>query len=135
MEAVPLLSCSKRMILCLVSTLAVYTLPQSVEADTAFSVIALESVSDEDALAESNGRFLLHFGEDFNPVAAERLIERLENEGLTVEAMRGGPSGAVHSYMYGNWHPQESYDESDTVKLEIILVEIAKRHGLAKVDD
>lgn len=90
----------------------------------------IASLSHDEAIERSAGKFLLRYGEGFNTVALDRLVEKLREAHLNVEVAPGGPAGEITSYIYGNHYPQDSYDESDTVRLEVILTEIARQNNL-----
>lgn len=97
----------------------------SVQQDQQFA-----SLSAEEALEVSAGRFLIHVGEGFSPTTLNALVSHLENAGLNVEVAAGGPEGQVTSYIYGNHYPADSYEENRSAELAAILVTIAQQNNL-----
>lgn len=102
---------------------------QSVDAE-APTQAQIPYLSSEEALAESNGRVLLHVGEGYDPIALHLDIQVLERAGLEVSVASGGPENGITPYFYGNHFPNEVYNEDTSTNMIAILIEVARQHNL-----
>lgn len=89
-------------------------------------------LSPEEALEQSKGQFLIHYGEGFSPTTLGALVRYMESAGLAVEVAAGGPPRAVTSYIFGNHYPPTNYDARNSAELAALLVEIAEENGLVR---
>lgn len=104
--------------------------PTSNVETVAYAQQEIASLSSTDALGQSNGRVLLHFGSDFIPAEVNSIVTVLENEGINVDAYYGADNASeVSVYFYGNEIPK-TYPSEDLDLMMFTIKELAKKYNL-----
>lgn len=86
-------------------------------------------ITSEQALAWSNGRVLLHYGDGFSEFRLSQMQTLVQDRGLEMVYLPGGPEDGVRVYMYGNEIPKTfTRDEAD--KALLVVFGIAENNGL-----
>jgi len=108
----------------------------NVEQPTQASIQVQEfaSLDGAQALNQSTGRIVLHFGEGFSAFRIEQMITQLEDRGLEVLAFSGGANDGVEAYFYGN-HIPKVFASDESQELIYVVTEIAKRNNLIASND
>lgn len=96
----------------------------------AYAQQELASLSSQEALDQSNGRVLLHFGNNFIPAEVNAIVQVMRNEGINVDAYYGSSNESeVSVYFYGNEIPRR-YSSADTDLMMITIKQLAEKYNL-----
>lgn len=88
------------------------------------------SLSSQEALDQSTGRVLLHFGNNFIPAEVNAIVQVMRNEGINVDAFYGSSNDSeVSVYFYGNEIPRR-YSSADTDLMMVTVKQLAEKYNL-----